>query len=252
MKINIYKCYPKALTWNDSFRNLDTQYKTNKSMENAWKDKFRMFSGVCSVCDDHQETIAENTVFLSHYRKFKALMPQIKRCMDLIQIESIITLTKGNERIELEEMAYYLTGKLMSVAKATSNNSLLAQSAKNREDLGIVSDFEFISICSAIAHHASEYINALMGMGINRENIAEFQNLITQYAFNVNNFRFNNKHSKTSQALMRKLIRDAENILRKHLKKEAGFFNNSDPDFYNLLEASFDAAEMEVQTSPLS
>jgi hypothetical protein len=202
-------------------------------MTDNQENKLRMYFTVSAVCDNSIELWQDNEVFVADYQRFQSKIPKIEKCRDLMRIENIITDSiKSFDRVELEEMAFYLSGKILHLAKESGNQHLIAEIRNNRDNLSNVTDIELIKICNAIANDASTNLNNLLVQGVTAESVASLQQLTSSFFVNMN--RLKNFHSKykTTEELLRKHFKDADDLLRNKLDNDIEFYKNSDPEFY--------------------
>jgi hypothetical protein len=202
-------------------------------MTDNFENKLRMYCAVDSICENNTEIWHENEVFSGAFMRFRAKLPVIRQHLELIRIEEIFNASlKSVDRIELEETAFMLCGKLLQVARNTSNASMQAQVLGNREQLGSSSDIELINICNIVAHITSEYMNPLTESEVSRDQLGEFQRQISQFAFNANKAKTSQSLCQKNVEAVRKLFRDSDEILKTKLDTNIGFFKNSSPQFY--------------------
>jgi hypothetical protein len=208
----------------------------------------RMYYAVSAVCETNSEIWQENEVFTASYRKFQAKIPEIQKFKDVLKMEIIATETfKSIDRIELEEMGFYISSKILNFAKNSANEQLYSDIHTYRNNLLKSSDHELVTICSNFSQQASIHLNALSEYGISAENIAEFQQFLTFFSSNLNRLRLSTTKNKSTQDVLRKYYKEADDLLKNKLDIEIEFFKNSDPDFYNLYTAAREIINLEEE-----
>jgi len=202
-------------------------------MTDNQENKLRMYFTVSAVCESNAELWQDNEVFVADFQRFKSKIPKIEVCRDQMRIENIITDSiKSFDRVELEEMAFYLSGKILQFAKESGNQLLYAEIRNNRDILSNTTDIELIEICNGLANHASTNLSKLMDYGVNNDIIAEIQQLTSYYFVNMGKAKSSHAKYKTTEELLRKHIKDADDLLRNKLDNDIEFYKNSDPEFY--------------------
>lgn len=208
-------------------------------MTQELENKLRMYFTVCAVCDSNTELLQENEAFKSSYIKFQSHIPAMQKYMDILKMENIATESlKSIDRVELEEMGFYISGKLMQYARKIKNENLFIALQENRNNLMKASDIEFYSICNYISGEAAKNVEKLAFYGITADNIAEFQQLINYFSFNINRVRASTSKNKSTYDLLIKHFREADDLLKQKLDADIEFFKNSDPEFYNQYKAA--------------
>lgn len=202
-------------------------------MTDNQENKLRMYFTVSAVCESNTELWQDNEIFVSDFQRFKSKIPKIEYCRDQMRIENIISCSiKSFDRVELEEMAYYLSGKILHYAKDNNNQSLHAQIRNYRDILCDITDIELVEICNTLADQASTNLCQLGDYGVTTELIAEIQQLSSFYFVNINRAKASHSKYKTNEDLLRKYIKDADDLLRNKLDNDIEFYKNSDPEFY--------------------
>jgi hypothetical protein len=208
-------------------------------MTDNQENKLRMYYTVSAVCDYHIELWQDNEVFVFDYHRFKQKIPKIEKCREQVRIESILAETfKSFDRVELEEMAYYLSGKLKFFAKYTGNQSLFAQVCNSRDNICMANHYELISICNLLADHGSTYLNQLSPYDITPESVAALQQLTSLFFVNLKRAKSSHQKNKSTEEQLRKLFRDIDNTLRSRLDNNIEFYKNSNPEFYTQYKAA--------------
>jgi hypothetical protein len=206
----------------------------------------RMYCAVCAVCDTCSEIWQENEVFTTSFRKFQAKIPEIEKYRDLLKMEFIASETlKSIDRIELEENAFLIASKLLSFAKSNNNEQLLTEIHDNRNKLYKSSDNELIEVCNLLNNCALQNLSHLSEFGISAENIAEFQHFLTYFSSNLNRMRLSTNKNKTTHDILKKLFKEADEVLKARLDINIEFFKNSDPEFYNQYKATREVINFE-------
>ncbi|HEY4786896.1 MAG TPA: hypothetical protein VIH57_12650 [Bacteroidales bacterium] len=202
-------------------------------MTDNQENKLRMYFTVSAICDCNSEIWQDNEVFVADYHRFQSKIPLIEKYRDLMKIENIISGSiKSFDRIELEEMAFYLSGKIQLYAKEIGNQSLYAEVHNNRDNLGNATDIELIEICNALADQASAGLPYLASYGITTESIASLQQQASMYFVNMNRAKSSHLKTKSVEERLRKLFKDCDDLLRNKLDNDIEFYKNSDPEFY--------------------
>jgi hypothetical protein len=217
-------------------------------MTDKQENILRMYYAVSAVCDTNIEIWQENEVFSASYRKLQTKIPEILKHREIIKMEDIASESfKRFDRIELEEMGFYISGKLLIIANNTSNKNLNAQISPNRNNLIKADDTELVTICNIIAQNATLYNDKMAELGILSDDLAEFQQFISYFASNINRIRHYVLKNKSSQELIKKLFKDVDDILKNNLDPDIEFFKNSDPDFYNQYKAAREVINFEYE-----
>jgi hypothetical protein len=211
----------------------------------------RMYYAVSAVCDTNTEIWQDNEVFTTSYRKFQAKIPEIQKFKDIHKMEVIATETfKSIDRIELEEMGFYISSKLLSYASTIKNDELYNDLHQSRNNLLKSTDSELITLCNTFSQHASNYLSALSDYGITGESIAEFQQFLTFFSSNLNRMRLSTSKNKSTQDIIKKYFKEADDILKDKLDVDIEFFKNSDPEFYNQYKAARVIINLEEKSDP--
>jgi hypothetical protein len=217
-------------------------------MTDNQKNKLRMYYTVSAVCDYYIDLWQDNEVFVSDYHRFKQKIPKIEKCRDLAQIESILAETfKSFDRVELEEMAYYLSGKLKLFAKEAGNQRLFAQIRDSRDNICAANHYELISICHLLADHGATYLKELYQYDITAESIATLQQLTSLFFVNLKRAKTSHQKNKSTEEQLRKLFRDTDSTLRSRLDNNIEFYKNSNPEFYAGYKAARIIFDIETQ-----
>lgn len=202
-------------------------------MTDNQENKLRMYFTVSAICDCNAELWADNEVFVADYKRFQSKIPQIEKCRDQMKIDSIITGTiKSFDRVELEEMAFYLSGKMLQFAKESGNQTLFAETRDERDSLCNATDIELVGLCNILADRASTHLNQLSTYGITAETIATLQQHTSAFFVNMNRAKSSHLKTKTAEEQLRKLFKDCDDLLRNKLDNDIEFYKNSDPEFY--------------------
>jgi hypothetical protein len=202
-------------------------------MTDKQENKLRMYYAVSAVCDTNAELWQENEAFTTSYKKFQSKIPWIQKYGDILKMEIIASESfKCFDRVELEEMGFYFSMKLLDFAKETKNEMLISEILANRNALMKASDNELIAICNILVMEASKYIQNLHSFGITPENITEFQHFVVYFSKNYNRLRHVISKNKTAEELIRKYFKEAEEIIKEKLDTAIEFFKNSYPEFY--------------------
>jgi len=202
-------------------------------MTDNQENKLRMYFTVSAICDCNAELWADNEVFVADYKRFESKIPQIEKCRDLMKIENIITGSiKSFDRFELEEMAFYMSGKILSFAKESGNQALFAEVRNNRDNLVNSTDIELIGICDVLADQASTNLNQLLSFDITTESIASLQQHVSLFYVNINRAKSSHLKTKTADEQLRKLFKESDELLRNKLDNDIEFYKSSDPEFY--------------------
>jgi hypothetical protein len=208
----------------------------------------RMYYAVSAVCETNSEIWQENEVFIASYRKFQAKIPEIQKFKDVLKMELIATETfKSIDRIELEEMAFYISSKILSFAKDSANEQLYSDIHANRNNLLKASDNELVTICSIFSQYAIVHLNALTKYEVSAESISEFQQFLTFFSSNLNRLRLSTTKNKSTQDILKKYYKEADELLKNKLDIEIEFFKNSDPDFYNRYKVAREIINLEEE-----
>ncbi len=208
-------------------------------MTDKQENKLRMYYAVSAVCDTNSELWQENEAFTASYKKFQLKIPLIRKYADILKMEAIASESfKCIDRIELEEMGFYFSSKLLAYAKETKNEALVSEMRSSRKAVLKVSDNELIAICNMLVTESSKYMEELNGNGITPEGITEFQNFVTFFSINYNRLRHVVSKNKTAEELLKKSFKEAEEILKDKLDTDIEFFKNSYPEFYQEFKAS--------------
>jgi hypothetical protein len=219
-------------------------------MANSRENKLRMYYAVSAVCECNHEVWQDNEVFVADYKRFASKIPKIELCQDQLKIENIFTETfKSFDRVELEELAYYLSGKIKLLAKEMNNLSLMTEVQTNRDNIGNCENMELISICNNLAKHASVHLDQLISHDITIESIADLQQLTSAYFLNMNRTKVYNAKNKSLDDQLRKLYRDVDDIFRSKLDYDIEFYKNSNIQFYDQYKAA--RIVIDIEESPV-
>lgn len=203
------------------------------------ENKLRMYYTVSAVCDYHYELWQDNEVFVSDYQRFKLKIPKIEKCRDLIQIENILAETfKSFDRVELEELAYYTACKLRLFAIKSDNKRMIAEISDYRDSIYQANHYDLINICNVLADYASLNLNNLADYNITLEGVSGLQKLSSSFFVNMKRTKSSHFKNKTAEELLRKYIREADDVLRSRTDNNIEFYRNSDPEFYGQYKAA--------------
>lgn len=202
-------------------------------MENQ-ENKIRMFYTVSAVCECNAELWQENEAFAGNYKKILSKISQIKNYKDLLLVETVSMETfKSVDRVELEEFGFYLSCKLKLFANETGNNTLLDEVRNHRKNLSSATDLELLTICSKLSNSCFTNLALLDNYGISSDSIADLQQLSSSFSSGVNRTKSSYSKTKSAKENLKKLVNDAEEILKDKLDSDIDFFKNSNPEFYN-------------------
>jgi len=205
-----------------------------------------MYYSVIAICENRSELWCENKIFVESFIKFRSKIPQIKQCIDILTMENIINESfKTIDRIELEEAAFYLIGKMLTFAQQTNKENLYSELNYEKMNLSHCSDLELIGTCNTLSKVSADNFSALQDLNISVENIAELQHLTSTFSINYTRAKSSRIKSKTTEEKLKKLFKDCDELLRQRLDKDIEFFKNSEPEFYSEYLASRAVFEVE-------
>jgi hypothetical protein len=203
-------------------------------MVNNQENVLRMYYAVCALCDTNAEIWQSNEVFSASFLKLKNKIPEIQKLTDVLKMENIAAETfKIFDRLELEELVFYISGKLLSILLDKKDQDLYSEIENDRNSLSKCSESELVSICLKISQHAFKNINELSDIGVTTTNLLDFQQFLTFFSANLSRIKYNYNKHKNSTELLRKYYKYINEVIKNELDKEIEFFKNSDPDFYN-------------------
>jgi hypothetical protein len=197
------------------------------------ENKIGMFFTVSAVCESNAEVWQDNEVFTGNYKKFLSNISQIKICKDLLLLETISLETfKSVDRIELEEYAFFISGKLARFASETNNELILNETRNYRKNLSNMNDLELLWVCSKLSNTCLSNISILENYGITSDSIADIQQLSSAFSIGVNRTKSSHSKTKSVRENIKKLVMDTEDLVKDKLDKNVEFFKNSNPEFY--------------------
>ena len=218
-------------------------------MTDNQENKLRMYFTVSAVCESNAELWQDNEVFVADFQRFKLKIPKIEKCRDQMRVENIIHESiKSFDRVELEELAFYLSGKIMAYAKNSGDQLLQAEIKNQRDNIVSASDTELVEICNSLTNKASTDLMKLIDYGVFAETIANLQQLASAYFANLDRARIYHSKYKTTEELLRKYFKDVDDILRNKLDNDIEFYKNSDPEFYG----QYKTARIVIGLEPLT
>ena len=217
------------------------------------ENKLRMYFAVSAVCECNVDLWLENETFAQAYERFQLKIPEIQKCRDILALELIAGETlKSVDRVELEEMAFYVSGKIASYAREIKNQKLYDETHINRSNLDKATDPELINISNIIVKDALVNLISLQAFNISADLIMQFQNIILNYSNNVTKFKHFDARTKHTEDHLKKLYRDADDLLKNKLDANIDFFKTRYPEFYQQYIASREIIEIEFESETVT
>ena len=216
-------------------------------MREHQENKLRMYYSVSAVCDNRPDLWCENEAFLETYSKFRSKIPQIKRCKDILTVETIVSQSfKSVDRIELEEVSFFLAGRILLYAKQKADEGLYAEIRNFKNCLSHCTDMEFIRVCTTLSEVAENCIQELSAFAVTPEEITELKQLAADFAINQARSKSHHAKNKSTEEQLKKLFKDTDDILKRQLDHVVDFFKNSESEFYEAYLAARVIVEVET------
>lgn len=216
-------------------------------MREHQENKLRMYYSVSAVCDNRPDLWCENEAFLEIYSKFRSKIPQIKRCKDILTVETIVSQSfKSIDRIELEEVSFFLAGRILIFAKQKGDDSLYNEIRNFRNCLSHCTDMEFLRVCNLLAEIAQNYINELFAFAVLPEEVSELRQLAGAFTINQSRSKSHRVKNRSTEEQLKRLFKDTDDILKRQLDGIVEFFKNSEREFYE----AYIAARVIVEVEP--
>lgn len=213
-------------------------------MREQYENKLSMFYAISNVCDNKPDLWCENVLFIEAYSNFKSKIPQIKHCLDILTVETLVSKSfKSIDRIEIEDFSLFLMGRILLLAKELANDDLYDEVRNYRNSINNCTNNEFERICRNLVLICQTYMIGLEAYAITPEEIAELNHLTASYSFHLNHAKAHFPQNKSTEEQLKKLFREAEGILKNELDQTIAMLKNNDPDFYESYKAARNITE---------
>lgn len=207
-------------------------------MREHQENKLRMYYSVSAVCDNRPDLWCENEAFIETYSKFRSKIPQIKRCKDILLVETIVSQSfKSVDRIELESLSFFLAGRILMLAKQKEDEFLGAEIRNIKNCLSHSTDLEFVRMCIALIEIARTHCEELASFSVTMEELDDLKQLINAFYLNQGRSHSHHQKNKSTEEQLKKLFKDTDEILKNQLDPVIVFFRGSEPEFYEAYKA---------------
>lgn len=203
-------------------------------MTNIQEDKLSMYYAVRTVCEMYQGTWVSNAVFAATYNLWAEKIPLIEINRDAQTLQtSGITTDKTAKRAAMTDQALFIENRIQSYANVTNNPILLASIKYSASDLKKARDTDVVGICNSILANANANASDIEPYGVTAEMITDFQNAIAAYSETLAKPKVAISQTKTATENLRRLFKEADELLTKRMDLDIELFKTALPEFYS-------------------
>lgn len=182
--------------------------------------KLNMFRATQKHCTDNPTIIEKIPAF---QKAVTTLNVTISSIITTAQQEDLITkgitIDKAEAKKSLCQLAADVAAPITAYASATSNNKLLKEVNYNHSDLIRTKDDQLAPRCQNIFDAAKANLSELAAYGISPATLDTFQTAINNYQSKVPDPRNAAAQKVTIRAQLKKLLKDADTILKTQMDK---------------------------------
>lgn len=208
-------------------------------MEARQDAKLTMFRAVEQHCENNRPIINQVAAFKSTFELFKAKIAEILSAIQLSDLSLAgITADKLNCKQNLAQISADIAGIIYVYASVIDNQTLKQEMNTNVTKLSQTRDDQLAPRCQNIHDRGTENLEALNDYGITVEKLAALQTAINEYNAVTPKPRTAVSQRKTHNSNMRRLFKEADEILKDRLDKLVVTFRSGNPDFVTTYESN--------------
>lgn len=201
--------------------------------------KLNMFRATQKHCADNAPIIATIPAFQSSVNSLNAKIASI---IATAQQEDLvtkgITIDKAEAKKTLCQLAADVAAPIIAYAAANNNNQLLKEVSFNYSDLFKTKDDQLAPRCKNILDAAQANLAALTAYGISAATVTTLQNTIDNYQSKVPDPRNAAAQKVTIRANLKKLIKEADTVLKLQMDKTIVGLKTTHPDFVSTYKSN--------------
>lgn len=198
-----------------------------------------MFRATQKHCADNAAIIAAIPAFQS---AVNSLNSKIASIIATAQQEDLvtkgITIDKAEAKKTLCQLAADVAAPIIAYAAANNNNQLLKEVSFNYSDLFKTKDDQLAPRCKNIHDAAQANLAALTDYGISAATVTTLQNTINNYQSKVPDPRNAAAQKVTIRANLKKLIKEADTVLKLQMDKTIVGLKTTHPDFVSTYKSN--------------
>lgn len=208
-------------------------------MNNDQENHFSMFKATEKTCDENEALITPITALADVYTQFKAKLTKIQQ--EVVKQETPITgvaVDKDVIRLDLARYCFVIASLILTYAKRVGNNTLKDAVNIAKRDLERDRDSTLVTDCQRIALKADENIAALAAHGLTPAMVLTLKDKTDAFAAVVADPTHAMDHHIVYTENLRVLMKETNDILREDMDPNMELFSITNPEFYNLYQAS--------------
>ncbi len=194
--------------------------------------KLNMYRVTEQHCDENPSIISQTPAFQTAFTNFKG---KIQELLDTTQLADTalegITVGKTDAKLELAQIAADIAGIIYAYASVEGNEQLKEEVNYAYSILSRTKDDELAPRCNIILARGTTNLVALADYGINQDKLDDLERAINAYSADVPKPRTAKSNRKTQNANIRRIITEADEILKEQMDKLVVTFKAANPDF---------------------
>lgn len=194
--------------------------------------RLNMLRAVAKHCNDNPVIVATVPAFQT---ASTALNTTISSILSAVQMESQvitgITISKSENRKALCQQAADIAASVFAYAASVNDNPLKQQANYSFSDLTRIKDDLLAPVCTNIRDAASANLAVLAPFGITAALLTSFTSAINNFTASVPAPRNAVSQRKAQAEEIKKMMKDADTILKEQMDKLISNFKSSNPQF---------------------
>lgn len=201
--------------------------------------KFTMYRTIEKHCEDNPAITGTVPAFQTTFNEFKTKIAEIGGITQFSGLATTgITTDKTSRKKTLARMAADIAGIIYAYASATKNDALKAEVNYNFTKLLGTRDDQLAPRCQNIHAKAAENLADLKDYGIAQAKLDQLQTAIDDYKSATPKPRTAVSQRKTLNTNLRRLLKEADEILKERMDKLVANFKTDHPDFVAQYESN--------------
>lgn len=203
-------------------------------MDKRLENKLIMIKAITGLLSQNEALLSGNAPLFAATNELQNIVGDIDQARQATLVDSSgLVSEKGNLQTALIETTYEVSSMLYAFAERTGNAILRSNVDFPISDLKKLRDGELNINCKKILELATSNVDALKDYGITEEKLNALQNRITQYEQHLPARRITVSERKTANDKMKKLIKDASDMITDQLDRLMVRYKTELPDFYS-------------------
>lgn len=201
-------------------------------MNSRQEAKLTMYRAVEQHCDNHESIIETIVALKNAFTKFKATIAEIIEITQLTDVTtSGFTVDKTKQKESLAQKTADLAGLIFAFATNSGNEPLKEETNIKLSKLVGTRDDQLAPRCQKIHDKGRENLTALKHYGVEEIQLTELQTEINNYLLSTPKPRLALSERKIQNANLRRLIDEADRLLKDQMDRLVVNFRNSNPNF---------------------